>query len=453
MNLKSINPYTGEVISNYNSLTDQQLEICILNSREAFKTWRFSAFDFRASLLSKLAELLKGKDRYLASIICSEMGKPIREALAEVNKCAWVCDYYASNAEKQLAKEIINTEAFSSYVHFEPLGTILGIMPWNFPFWQVFRFLAPNLMAGNTLLLKHASNVQGCARAIQDLIIEAGFPNDVFQNLCIHSSQVKQVINHDFVAAVTLTGSEYAGSQVAAEAGKCIKKTVLELGGSNAFIVLSDANLEKVVEFAVQGRMMNGGQSCIAAKRFLVQEPVFEKFIDLFVERVKQIKGGDPMKDLCEIGPMSSVNQAQEVERQVNDSLECGASLLVGGERNGAFYQPTVIVDVKPGMAVFDEEVFGPVAPVLIFKDLQEAINLSNLSRYGLGVSVFTNQPEKVESMVTLFDEGAVFINSFVKSDPRLPFGGVKKSGYGRELSLPGIREFVNIKTVYVQKL
>ncbi len=453
MILKSTNPYTGEIISTYKSFSSGNIEGCIIKSREAYKVWRFSSMDTRESLMHNLSELLIEKSEVLARIICMEMGKPIREAIAEVKKCAWVCDYYAENARTHLEIEEVKTDAYNSRVHFEPIGAILGIMPWNFPFWQVFRFLAPNLMAGNTLLLKHASNVQGCAIAIEKLILEAGFSPFVFQNLCIPSDGVKQVINHEFVSGVTLTGSEFAGSEVAAEAGKNIKKTVLELGGSNAFIVLDDADLEKVVDIAVQGRMMNGGQSCIAAKRFLVQKPLYEKFLDLFVKRVKLLNACDPLDASCEIGPLSSIAQADEVERQVNESLQKGAVLMVGGKRDNAFYQPTVLTNVKFGMPVFDEEVFGPVAPVISFTDIKEAISLSNHSRYGLGVSIFTNHPEKVETLIPLFDEGAVFINSFVKSDPRLPFGGVKKSGYGRELSLPGIREFVNAKTVYIERL
>jgi succinate-semialdehyde dehydrogenase/glutarate-semialdehyde dehydrogenase len=377
------------------------------------------------------------------------MGKPIKESKAEIMKCAWVCRYYAENAKKHLAPEIIESDAHKSLVSYEPIGTILGIMPWNFPFWQVFRFLAPTLMAGNTAILKHASNVQGCAKCIEEVFNNAGYPKGVFQNMVIGSGRVKQLIKHDTIMAVTLTGSEYAGSQVAGEAGLNIKKTVLELGGSNAFVVLNDANIDAAVDEAIKARMMNGGQSCIAAKRFILLEQIADEFIEKYTKRVQELKIGDPMDENIDLGPLSSVKQAEEVERQVNDAVNLGAKILTGGKRKDAFYYPTVLDQVTSEMPTFREEVFGPVASMIRAKNIDMAIDLVNASRFGLGATIYTEDYETAEKLVPRIEDGAVFINSLVKSDPRLPFGGTKKSGYGRELSLHGIREFVNIKTVY----
>ncbi len=332
------------------------------------------------------------------------------------------------------------------------LGPVLGIMPWNFPFWQVFRFAVPTIMAGNTVLLKHASNVQICARHIENIFLKAGFPEGVFQNLVLGSDKIERIIENDIVRAVSLTGSEAAGSKVAATAGRKIKKTLLELGGSNSFIVLDDADLEKAAEVGVKARMQNAGQSCIAAKRFIIHEKIADRFISLFTGKMKSLRTGDPANADTEIGPLASVQQAENVGKQVSRSVEMGARILTGGYPEGAFYPPTLLTDVRPGMPVFDEEVFGPVAPVIIARDAAEAVELSNLSDFGLGVSLFTNDLKKAKDMVPKFNEGSVFINALVKSDPRLPFGGVKNSGYGRELSIQGIREFVNIKTVYMMK-
>ncbi|HUV00399.1 MAG TPA: aldehyde dehydrogenase family protein, partial [Bacteroidales bacterium] len=347
----------------------------------------------------------------------------------------------------------VETDADMSYVHYEPLGTILGIMPWNFPFWQVFRFAVPTLMAGNSVLLKHASNVQICAQNIENIFTGSGFPQGVFQNLVIGSDRVGNVIKHECVKAVSLTGSEFAGQKVAGIAGREIKKTLLELGGSNAFVVLEDANIPKAVEIGIKARMQNAGQSCIAAKRFIIHEKVIDKFIGLFLEGLKKLKTGDPAKEDTDLGPLANIQQAEKVEQQVRRSVEMGARLIEGGIRDKAFYLPTLLTNVRPGMPVFDEEVFGPVAPLIVAENTDEAIALANMTNFGLGVSLFTNDLRKAGDLVHEFHDGAVFINSMVKSDPRLPFGGTKRSGYGRELGIQGIREYVNIKTVYIKKL
>lgn len=452
MTLKSYNPYTGELIEEFTEFTDEEVDTKIAISAGAFDDWRKTSFEYRKTLMLKVADQLKSDAYMLGKTISLEMGKTITEAQAEVVKCAWVCEYYATNAMLQLKSEAVATEAYKSYVKFEPLGTILGIMPWNFPFWQVFRFAAPTVMAGNVVLLKHSSNVQMCARAIENLFVNAGFPQGVFQNLVVGSGKVKNIIGHNAVKAVTLTGSEEAGSHVAEVAGKIIKKSVLELGGSNSFIVLNDANINKAVEIGVKARMQNAGQSCIAAKRFILLEGIEKQFVKLFLEKVTAIVAGNPLDSTTEIGHLSSVKQAEILKKQVDDSVKLGAEILTGGFAEGAFFHPTIVTNVKPGMPLFDEEVFGPVAAMIRAKDVQEAIRLSNLSKFGLGVSLFTNNLEKAEELIPQFDDGAVFINALVKSDPRLPFGGTKYSGYGRELAGFGIREFVNIKTVYADK-
>jgi succinate-semialdehyde dehydrogenase / glutarate-semialdehyde dehydrogenase len=451
--MQSINPYTNQLIAEFKEYSDKELDVLLLQSDDAFKTWKSTDFEYRKSLMKNVsALLLKNCSEYAVSIT-AEMGKPISESIAEVKKCAWVCDYYAENAEKFLKTEPVATDADSSYISYEPLGTILGIMPWNFPFWQVFRFAVPTLMAGNTVLLKHASNVQVCARNIENIFIESGFPQSVYKNLVIGSNKVGKIIESDIVKAVSLTGSEFAGQKVAEKAGSKIKKTLLELGGNNAFVVLADADIEKAVEIGITSRMQNAGQSCIAAKRFIVHESISGKFILLFMEAMNKILPGDPMNSKTTLGPLASLQQAETVEKQVKFSVEMGAKIIAGGIRDNTFYPPTLLVNVKPGMPVFDEEVFGPVAPVIIARDTEEAISLANRSKFGLGVSLFTNNLDIARELVKDFDDGAVFINALVKSDPRLPFGGTKMSGYGRELSVQGIREFVNIKTVYIKKL
>lgn len=448
--LKSINPFDPSRIINYPQLSDMALALQLGRAHTTFTKYRETSFDERATLMKGVAVVLRDRSREFAEVITREMGKPVTESEAEVKKCAWVCEYYADNAAHFLEDKIVETEADESRVIFEPLGPVLAVMPWNFPFWQVFRFAAPALMAGNTVLLKHASNVQGCAGAIEEIFMEAGFEEGAFQNLAIGSDRVAGVIASEYIKAVTLTGSEEAGVAVASEAGKHLKKCVLELGGNNAFVVLNDANRELALNMAIPARMQNGGQSCIAAKRFILESWIAEDFIPLLVSRVEQMVIGDPMDEQTQVGPLVSVKQAKEVEGQVEKSVEMGAMLLLGGERNGAFFQPSVLTGVVPGMPVFDEEVFGPVFAVMEATSPEHALELSNTSKFGLGMQLFTASERMAELFIRGADEGAVFVNAMVKSDPRLPFGGIKKSGYGRELSDEGIREFVNIKTIWI---
>jgi succinate-semialdehyde dehydrogenase/glutarate-semialdehyde dehydrogenase len=448
--LKSINPFDPSRIVNYPQLSDMSLAIRLGRAQTTFNSYRHSSFQERASLMIRVADVLRERSRAFAEIITREMGKPVTEATAEVKKCALVCDYYAVNAARFLKDRVVETEAEESRVVFEPLGPVLAVMPWNFPFWQVFRCAAPALMAGNTVLLKHASNVQGCAGAIEELFKEAGFEEGVFQNLAIGSERVAGVIGSEYVRAVSLTGSEQAGRAVAAEAGRQLKKCVLELGGNNAFVVLNDANRELTLNLAIPARMQNGGQSCIAAKRFILESWIAEDFLPLLVSRVSDLVMGDPMDEGTQVGPLVSVKQAREVEEQVRKSVEMGAKLHLGGKRQGAFYQPTILSEVTPGMPVFDEEVFGPVFAVMEAASPEHALELSNKSNFGLGMQVFTGSERSAELFVRGAEEGAVFVNSMVKSDPRLPFGGTKRSGFGRELAREGIKEFVNIKTIWI---
>jgi succinate-semialdehyde dehydrogenase / glutarate-semialdehyde dehydrogenase len=448
--LKTINPFDPSRIINYPQVSDMNLAVQLGRSQTSFKKYRQSSFEEREQLLKKVALILRERSREFAEVITREMGKPLKEAVAEVKKCAWVCDYYAENAAAFLEERIVETEAEESRVIFEALGSILAIMPWNYPFWQVFRFAAPALMAGNTVLLKHASNVQTCAGVIESIFKEAGFEEGVFQNLAIGSDRVAGVIASEYVKAVSLTGSEAAGVAVALEAGRHLKKCVLELGGNNAFVVLNDANRELTLNLAIPARMQNGGQSCIAAKRFILESWIAEDFIPLLVEKVEQLVVGDPMDEETQVGPLVSKKQAMEVEEQVSRSISMGAKLLCGGQRKGAFYLPSILTGVRPGMPVFDEEVFGPVFAVMEAGSPEEALELSNRSNFGLGMQLFTESEQSAELFIRGAEEGAVFINSMVKSDPRLPFGGSKRSGYGRELSEEGIKEFVNIKTIWI---
>jgi len=416
-------------------------------------SWKQLSIKNRISFLPQLAKLLLENKQEYATCIVTEMHKPISQAIAEVEKCALLCNYYYENAETFLATKNIKTEAFESFVTNEPLGVILGVMPWNFPFWQVFRFAVPTIIAGNTVVVKHASNVPKSAELIQEIFEQAGFPKGCYQDLPIPSSEVAAVIANPIVKAVSLTGSEHAGIAVATEAGKHLKKCVLELGGSNAFIILEDANLEKAVAIAVNARMQNAGQSCIAAKRFLVHENIATDFISRFTKAVQELKTGDALDLNTQIGSLARVDLAEDLELQVQKSIQMGAKLILGGNRKGAFYEPTILTKVTTEMPVFNEETFGPVAAIVTFKTVEEAIKLSNQSDFGLGVSIFTQDIDFIKTKISDFNEGAVFINEMVKSDPRLPFGGVKKSGYGRELSEDGIKEFVNVKTVVINKL
>ncbi len=452
MTMESINPYSGDIIQKFNPLSDEEIEDTLQSSEDAFEEWKDTTFEYRKKLMLKTAELLTESADLLSRTITKEMGKNIKEAKAEIEKCAWVCEHYAEEAETMLHREAIATEAHMAFVQYEPLGTILGIMPWNFPFWQVFRFAAPTLMAGNVIVLKHASNVQISARAIQGIFDKAGFPPGVFQNLVVGSDKIKDIIEHHTVKAVTLTGSEAAGMEVAQIAGKNIKKTVLELGGSNSFIVLDDAEIDKAVDIGIKARMQNAGQSCIAAKRFIVHKNVSEEFIEKFKIAINNLSFGDPFNEENDVGPLSSKKQAEKLTEQVKKSVEMGAKVIAGSKAKDALYPPTLVTGVTPGMPLFYEEVFGPVAPIIIAENTKEAIKLSNQSNFGLGVSLFTNDLEKAEELIPEFEDGAVFVNSLVKSHPRLPFGGTKHSGYGRELALNGIREFVNVKTIYIDK-
>lgn len=413
-------------------------------------SWRNLSVQNRVSFLPQLAQLLLEKKEEYANCITTEMHKPISQAIAEVEKCALLCNYYYENAETFLATKHIKTEASESFVTYEPLGVILGVMPWNFPFWQVFRFAVPTLIAGNTVLVKHASNVPKSAQLIQEIFEQAGFPKGCYQDLPIPGSEVANIIANPILKAVSLTGSEQAGIAVATEAGKHLKKCVLELGGSNAFIILEDANLEKTVAIAVNARMQNAGQSCIAAKRFLVHENIAEEFTDKLKVAILNLKTGNPLDKETQIGSLARVDLAEELEVQVQKSIQMGAKLVVGGNRKDAFYEPTILTNITTEMPVFNEETFGPVAAIITFKTLEEAIELSNQSEFGLGVSIFTQNIDFIKTKISVFNEGAVFINEMVKSDPRLPFGGIKKSGYGRELAEDGIKEFVNVKTVVI---
>ncbi len=454
MPIMSRNPATGEVLQTFAELTAEERESKLARGQHAFESWRKTTFAERSALMLKLAEKLREQKDALAEHITLEMGKPITAAQAEVEKCAWVCEFYAAQAESYLKEEMIQTDASRSFIRFDPLGIILAVMPWNFPFWQVMRFVAPALMAGNVGVLKHASNVPRCAMAIERVILDAGFPEGVFQTLLIGSADVEAVIVDARVKAVTLTGSEYAGSQVASVAGREIKKTVLELGGSDPFLVFADADIEATANAAASGRLLNAGQSCIAAKRFIVIERVAEQFVDALKKAFEKTVMGDPMNPATTMGPLATESILKDVETQVQRSVELGAQIVTGGKRrNGAglFYEPTILTNVKPGMPAYHEELFGPAASVIVVKDSDEAIQVANDSKFGLGSSVWTKDEATIERCTRELEAGSVFVNGTVKSDPRLPFGGIKASGYGRELSREGIREFVNVKTVWVK--
>jgi succinate-semialdehyde dehydrogenase/glutarate-semialdehyde dehydrogenase len=452
MEFKSINPYNSEVVGEYTSLPQNELEAKLDNSRIAFESWREVPLSERCSLLKKAGAVLRDNVDEYARMISLEMGKPISESRSEINKCAWVCDYYADNASTFLANETISTAAHKSFVRHDPIGSVLAIMPWNFPFWQVFRYAAPTLTSGNTGLLKHAPNVFGCAQQIEEVFTRAGYPPNVFQNLIVHHDQTEKIISNDAVQAITLTGSERAGSAVAEISGRHLKKTVLELGGNNAFIVWEDADIDKSVKIALTARMLNCGQSCIAAKRFILVEGIYDEFVLKFTEAVKQLKSGDPMEENTTLGPLARLDLADQLNTQVKESVAQGAKLLLGGNRNGCYHEPTILGDVTPGMAAFDQETFGPLAAMVKAKNIDHAFALSEASKYGLGVTVCTQNIQKAEMLANKVSDGAYFVNELVKSDPRLPFGGTKKSGYGRELAKDGMMEFVNRKTVYVKR-
>ncbi len=449
----SINPATEETLVSFEIDTDEEIQQALEKADRAFRAWRREPFSKRAGLMKQAARYLRrNKDRF-AGIMTAEMGKPILEAEAEVEKCAWNLDYYAETAESHLKAEMLDSNATESYVQYTPLGVVLAIMPWNYPFWQVFRFAAPALMAGNTAVLKHASNVPQCALAIQEVFQDSGFPEGCFQTLLVPGAGVEKIIENPIVAAVTITGSEVAGSTVASNAGRMLKKNVMELGGSDPFIVLEDADLDQAVEAGVLARYQNTGQSCIAAKRFIVVESIFERYQERFVAAVNSLQMGDPMNRATRVGPLARPEFVDDLERQVRESVDRGATILAGGQRNpgkGYFFQPTVLTGVRPDMPAGCEEVFGPVAAMIRAKNTEDAINIANHTPYGLGSSVWTTDTALAKRLARDIEAGQVFINGIVASDPRLPFGGVKRSGYGRELSKFGIREFVNIQTVWV---
>lgn len=451
--MNTINPYTGETVAVFEELSQDQINEKLAISDQAFLIHKSTSYQTRAERMLKIASLLKSKKTHLAKVITTEMGKLLRESEAEIEKCALVCEYYATHAEAFLTDELIETNAIKSFVSYEPLGAVLAVMPWNFPFWQVFRFAAPAVMAGNVGVLKHASNVPQCALEIEKLFTEAGFEQGVFQTLLMSSKQVAYVIQHKTIKAVTLTGSEEAGSKVAAAAGKAIKKTVLELGGSDPFLLLDDADVPMAVDVAVKARFRNCGQSCIAAKRFIIPKKLKREFLALFMEKVEDLKIGDPLDKTTDIGPMARLDLLEQLDQQVDDSVAQGAVVITGGasyDPDKCLYTPTILADVVKGMPAYDEELFGPVASVLTYDSLEEGIRLANDTEYGLGASIWTKDMQKGEEVARQIEAGAVFVNGMVTSDPRLPFGGIKLSGYGRELSYLGIREFVNQKTIVI---
>jgi succinate-semialdehyde dehydrogenase/glutarate-semialdehyde dehydrogenase len=448
--LKSINPFDQSLVEQYEELSPSRIEEKLKSAAHAFKEWRKTSFGYRSELMLGVSKLLTQNKEHYARMITREMGKVLSEARAEVEKSAAACQYFAENAEKFLADEKIATESRKSLVSFQPTGCILAVMPWNFPFWQVIRFAAPALMAGNVGVLKHASNVTGCSLLLEEIFMTAGFPEGVFQSLLIDNRQIEKILQSDTVQGVALTGSEFAGSQVASIAGKHIKKTVLELGGSDPFIVLEDADLEKAAKVATQSRMQNAGQSCISAKRFIVDKRIKDEFTSRFLENIKGLRQGDPFAETTTTGPLARIDLAETLEKQMNSSVGKGAKLLTGGRSEGANFTPALLDQVKPGMQAFDEETFGPLAAMTTVSSESEAIEVANASRYGLGSSIWTRDIERGERLARQIESGSVFINALMKSDARMPFGGVKKSGYGRELSTFGIKEFMNIKSISI---
>jgi succinate-semialdehyde dehydrogenase/glutarate-semialdehyde dehydrogenase len=453
MVLQSINPTTEDVLGTFDEFSDEQVDAALQQAHEAQKQWRLSSFGERSARLQSVARVLRAQKARLAALATAETGKPIVEAEAEIEKCAWNCDYYAEHAATILADEHVESNATDSYVAFEPLGVVLAIMPWNFPFWQVIRFAAPALMAGNGAVLKHASNVPGCAMAIEEVLVSAGLPLGLFRSVLVPGARVESLIADPRIQAVTLTGSSEVGERVASAAGRQLKKQVLELGGSDPFIVLADADLDAAAAVAVRARNQNNGQSCIAAKRFIVEEPVADQFTDKFAAAVKALRVGDPMQRDTNVGPLARADLREALANQVERSVSSGAHTVVGGSPlngKGYFYAPTVLDGVRSDMAAFREETFGPVAAVIRARDPEDAIRLANDTEYGLGSALWTRDIPRARQLARRIEAGNVFINGMVASDPRLPFGGIKRSGYGRELGTYGIKEFVNIQTVWI---
>jgi succinate-semialdehyde dehydrogenase/glutarate-semialdehyde dehydrogenase len=450
MAIASVNPATGETIRTFEALDDAAIDAALARSVSAFHVNRSRSFHERASRMRRAAEILEERKNELGRLMTTEMGKPVKAAVAEAVKCATNCRYYAEHAESFLDDEPVNTDAKETFIRYEPMGTILAVMPWNFPFWQVFRFAAPALMAGNVAVLKHASNVPQCALAIEEVFRDAGFTDYEFQTLLIGSDQVERVIVDERIKAVTLTGSEPAGASVASIAAKHIKKAVLELGGSDPFIVMPSANLSEAVSTAVKARIVNNGQSCIAAKRFIVHESIADDFEKRLVAAMEALKVGDPLDESNDVGPLATPQIADDIEKQVRDSVAAGATILTGGKRNGNYYAPTVLARIPPSAPAAHEETFGPVASIFRVANINDAITTANDSPFGLGASVWTNDRIEMDRFIDGIETGQVFINAMVASDPRVPFGGTKHSGFGRELGVYGIREFVNVKTVWI---
>ncbi|NQE32383.1 NAD-dependent succinate-semialdehyde dehydrogenase [Microcoleus asticus] len=455
MAIATINPATGETLKTFEAIADEAIEAKLELAQQAFNKYRYLPFEQRSLWMQKAADILERDREIYAEMMTLEMGKTLKSAIGEVEKCALVCRYYAKNAAQFMADVPATTDASSSFVRYQPLGAILAVMPWNFPFWQVFRFAAPALMAGNVGLLKHASNVPQCALKIEEIFAQAGFPEGVFQTLLVGSDKVAKIVADDRIKAATLTGSEPAGASLAANAGKSLKKVVLELGGSDPFIVMSSGDLAAALSTAVTSRMLNNGQSCIAAKRFILAEDIADEFIKGFVEKIEQLKVGDPMLPETDIGPLATPAILKDLDNQVQTCIQSGAKLLTGGrplsEKAGNFYLPTILADIPPDAAARQEEFFGPVALVFRVANIDEAIELANSTSFGLGATAWTTANSESDRFISELEAGAVFINGLVKSDPRLPFGGIKRSGYGRELSIQGMHEFVNIKTVWVK--
>jgi len=453
MTISTVNPATGETLKTFEPLTEREIEVKLQRAIEAFAVNRARSFADRATRMRAAAEALDARKNDLGRMMTTEMGKPVKAAIAEVQKCALVCRYYADNAEKYLADESVQTDAAASFIRYQPIGPVLAVMPWNFPFWQVFRFAAPALMAGNVGLLKHASNVPQSALAIEEIFRDAGFDAGEFQTLLISASQVTPLLDDDRIRAATLTGSEPAGASVASAAAKQIKKSVLELGGSDPFVVMPSADLEDAVKTAVKARIVNNGQSCIAAKRFIVHESIFDQFQTKFAAAMEALKVGDPMDESTDVGPLAMPQIVNDLDEQVRKSIDAGARLVTGGKRlGGNYYAPTILTDIPESAPAYAEEMFGPVASLFRAKDADDAIRLANATPFGLGASVWTNDRAEAERFINGIESGQVFVNAMVASDPRIPFGGVKHSGFGRELGVYGIREFVNVKTVWIAK-
>jgi succinate-semialdehyde dehydrogenase/glutarate-semialdehyde dehydrogenase len=454
MAIATINPATGETLKTFKALTDTEIDQKIQKATETFRTFRKLSFADRGRMMNRAAEILESEKETLARLMTTEMGKTYRSAIDEAVKCAWVCRYYAEHAEKFLADEVVETPASRSFIRYQPMGVVLVIMPWNYPFWQVFRFIAPGLMAGNVGILKHASNVPQCALKIEEILLKAGFPAGAFQTLLIGSDKVDRILDDPRVAAATLTGSEGAGIKVGAGAAQRIKKVVLELGGSDPFIVMPSANLEEAVAVGIKARTANNGQSCIAAKRFIVADAIAEKFQREFVAQMEKLKLGDPFDEKTDVGPLANAEAVASLQADVAATVKAGAKVLTGGkpaDRPGSFYLPTVLSEIPKDSPAYREELFGPVASIFRVKNIDEAIRVANDSRFGLGASAWTNDKAEQERFINELEAGMVFVNQMVFSDPRVPFGGVKRSGVGRELSTYGIREFTNVKTVWVK--